>query len=320
MRKVILGKTGVKVPAVSLGTWSHGGLKFAGKSSVGWAGQEERNSYDALVKAWELGITHWDTADVYGDGKSEQNIGCIWGTVPRNDIFIATKVGWDQGLYSHHYHPDLMRDQLEKSLKNLKTDIIDLYYFHHCMFGKKEEYFDDSLEMMRRFKEEGKIKFIGLSDWRMNKIMKFIDRVDPDVIQPYRNVMDDDYESSGLKRWVENHNAGVCFFSPIKHGLLMGKYTEPPEFPKGDFRSSISEFSDKKIINKMTENRKLLLEKFKDHPESILHGLLDSLLTDLPTGCVLLGQRNPDQVESASKVGTPMTKKDAQWVKSLYQN
>ena len=65
MRKVILGKTGVKVPAVSLGTWSHGGLKFAGKSSVGWAGQEERNSYDALVKAWELGITHWDTADVY---------------------------------------------------------------------------------------------------------------------------------------------------------------------------------------------------------------------------------------------------------------
>ena len=70
----------------------------------------------------------------------------------------------------------------------------------------------------------------------------------------------------------------------------------------------------------MMVNRELLLEKFKDHPDPILHGLLDSLLVDSPAGCVLLGQRNPAQVESAAKVGTPMAKEDAEWVKSLYQD
>ena len=129
-----------------------------------------------------------------------------------NDIFIATKVGWDMGPYNHWYHPEHMRVNMERSLKNLKTDCVDLMYLHHCNFGKQEQYFDDAVETIRRFQAEGKTRFIGLSDWSSDKVMNFIERVDPDVIQPYRNVMDDTYASTGLKDYVEANNLGICFF------------------------------------------------------------------------------------------------------------
>ena len=319
MDRITLGRTNIMVSAISLGTWSYGGPNVSSGKSVGWMGQEDKDSTEALIRAWELGINHWDTADVYGSGKSEKIIGSIWDIVPRDEIFLATKVGWDKGSYEHFYHPDHMRHKLEQSLKNLKTETIDLYYLHHCLFGKKGEYFNDALNMMHRFKEEGKIRFIGISDWDMGKIMTCVIQANPDVIQAYRNVMDDDYESSGLKSWVDKKNIGVVFFSPIKHGLLTGKYTKPVQFPEGDFRKNIKDFGDKAIIEKMMENRALLKERFSHHSESILHGLVDSLLIDSPTGCVLLGQRNPAQVESAATVGTPLSKEDADWVKALYR-
>ncbi|MFQ6673215.1 MAG: aldo/keto reductase [Fidelibacterota bacterium] len=319
MRQVTLGRTQARISVIALGTWSFGGPSINGGVPVGWADQSESDSRRALIRAWELGIHHWDTADVYGRGWAEIVIGKVWDTVPRDSIFLATKVGWDKGSYSHYYHPDLMRQHLEQSLQNLRTDVIDIYYFHHCRFGKSGEYFDSAMDVMLQAQQEGKIRFIGLSDWDMNKIMVYAPRVDPDVIQPYRNVMDDAYESSGLKKWVEDHNVGVAFFSPLKHGLLTGKYTKPAEFPQGDFRSNVDEFADAGVIKKIQKNRDALVARFRDHPEPVLHGLLDSLLADAPTGCVLLGQRNPGQVESAAKVGTAMDPDDVEWVRSLYR-
>ena len=318
MRKIVLGKTGAEVSAVSLGTWSYGSGNVTAGVSVGWPGQQDDDSRAALMRAWELGINHWDTADVYGDGHSEQIISSMWDKIPRDDIFLATKVGWAQGLHDYFYHPGQMRGQMEQSLRNLQTDCIDLVYFHHCNFGKDEEHFDDALEVMARFREEGKTRFIGLSDWDSTKILKFIDRVNPDVVQPYRNVMDDMYAFSGLKAWIDEHNAGVCFFSPLKHGLLTGKYTEPATFPEGDYRRNVEDFNDPEIIAKMQENRRKLEERFKEHPQPVMRGLIDTLLADAPTGCVLLGQRNVQQVEAAAVLGDIMEEHDADWVSALY--
>ncbi|MFQ6615145.1 MAG: aldo/keto reductase [Fidelibacterota bacterium] len=318
MRQVVLGRTGQKVSAIGLGTWAFGGPNLDGDTSVGWSQQSDDDSKDALVRSWELDINHWDTADVYGDGRSERVIGQMWKAVPRDRIFLASKVGWDKGDYDHYYHPSLMRRKLEQSLENMKTDVIDLYYFHHCLFGKSGEFFDGALEAMRRFQEEGKIRFIGLSDWDSKKIMTYAPRVQPDVVQPYRNVSDDTYESSGLKSWVESHQAGVVFFSPLKHGLLTGKYTGPVTFGPGDFRSGKGEFQDMAVIEKMRSNRRKLQERFPGHAEPVLHGVVDALLTDAPTGCVLVGQRNRRQAESAGRLGTPLTEEDARWIRSLF--
>tara|TARA_B110000263_G_scaffold165947_1_gene144483 strand:+ start:606 stop:1565 length:960 start_codon:yes stop_codon:yes gene_type:complete len=319
MQKIILGRTGVNVSRISLGTWSFGGANVSSNNQpVGWAGQSEKDSQLALEKAYQLGINHWDTADVYGNGVSEEIIGSMWNKISREKIFLATKVGWDMGTFDHWYNPNQMKLNMERSLKKLKVDCVDLMYLHHCNFGKKDEYFDDALNIIKKFQEEGKTRFIGLSDWSSNKIMNFIDRVDPDVVQPYRNVMDDTFEISGLKKEVNEKNLGVCFFSPIKHGLLTGKYKEPMTFETGDFRSSVKDFANQELIDKMRKNKDLLDKHFLGHPNAVMHGLVDSLLTDAPTGCCLLGQRNVAQVKVAASLGLPLSQIDSNWVKSLY--
>ena len=93
MEYITLGRTNEKVSRISLGTWSYGGPStLSGNHPVGWSGQDDNDSTNALRKAYELGINHWDTADVYGDGKSELIIGTVWGEIKREDIFLATKV------------------------------------------------------------------------------------------------------------------------------------------------------------------------------------------------------------------------------------
>ena len=319
MRKIILGRTKAPVSAISLGTWAFGGENKVGKKSVGWANQSDRDSRSVLKKAWEKNINHWDTADVYGEGHSERIIGSMWESIPRNSIFLATKVGWDMGPFSHWYHPKYMKNKIEESLTNLKTDYIDLLYLHHCNFGKQDEYFDDAVEVLKSFQSQGKIRFTGLSDWSNERIVKYLDACNPDVIQPYRNIMDNTYEESGLKNIVNKNNLGVCFFSPLKHGLLTGKYKDTAVFKDGDHRSGIKDFQNKDKIKKILLNCEKLEKKFFHYDNPIMHGIVNALFFDSPTGCVLLGQRNINQVEIASSLGEILSEEDTNWVKSLYK-
>lgn len=316
-----LGRTNVRVPAISLGTWGHSGEQVtAGGRSVGWTNQDDAQAKEALVRAWRNGITHWDTADVYGNGNAERLIGEVFeATVPRRDIFVASKFGWDPGDAGHFYDPRVLREHAERSLRLMRTDVIDLYYFHHSDFGPNDEYLDGALEAMHRLRDEGKVRFIGLSDWDASKIVRIIDRVNPDVVQPYRNLVDDDYESSGLKAWVNAHDLGVAFFSPLKHGLLLGKYDQPVEYGEGDFRSNVADFRDPAAIERYKRAAAAMRDRFGKFPEPVLHAVTGALLADNPTACVLLGQRNPRQVEAAAAVGEALTAEEAGWVRGQYR-
>src|SRR5215212_518819 len=319
MRTTRFGRTEEEVPTVSLGTWGHGGPNTSEGSSVGWSGNDDEAARQALVAGYRAGITHWDTADAYGGGHAEKLIGSVWADVPRDEIFLASKFGWVKGPSGRWYDPEFMRSQCEASLRNMQTEVIDLYYFHHSDFGPQNVYLDDALAMMRRLREEGKVRFIGLSDWRAAKIMAVVERIDPDVVQSYRNVVDDDYESSGLKAYVDDHDLGVAFFSPLKHGLLLGKYEGPQHFPVGDFRRNIPQFEDAELIARMRRAAEAIRNRFSSHPEPVLHALIGALLTDNPTATVLLGQRNARQTAAASKVGEPLTKEDAEWVRDVFR-
>jgi aryl-alcohol dehydrogenase-like predicted oxidoreductase len=319
MQTIRFGRTNARVPTISLGTWGHGGPHTSEGASVGWSGHDDRLAKEALVAAYRKGITHWDTADAYGNGHAESLIGEVFGEVPRKDIFLASKFGWVKGPSGHFYDAAFMRSQCERSLKLMKTDILDLYYFHHCDFGPNDRWFDDALAMMRRLREEGKIRFIGLSDWDASKIMRFIERVDPDVVQPFRNLIDDAYEPSGLKKFVDAHDLGVAFFSPLKHGLLLGKYDAPQQFPEGDFRSGIPEFRDPAVIKRMQSARDEVIRRFTKDREPVLTAVTGALLTGNSTATVLLGQRNPKQVEAASAAGRALSADEAAWVRKLYR-
>ena len=320
MRTIRFGRTNIQVPAISLGTWGHGGARVTETGeSVGWSGNDDAQAKEALVAAYRNGITHWDTADAYGDGHSEELIGEVFDTVPRREIFLATKFGYIQGPAKHPYDPKFMREQAERSLRNLRTDILDLYYFHHCDFGPNDRYFDDALAVMHRLRDEGKVRFIGLSDWDASRLMRFIERVDPDVVQPYRNLVDDDYESSRLKAWVDAHDLGVAFFSPLKHGLLLGKYEQPVEFEEGDYRRNVEDFRDPVAIERYKRAAAAMRTRFADRPEPVLHAVTGALLADNPTACVLLGQRNARQVAAAAGVGEALSVEEAGWVRGRYR-
>lgn len=319
MRKLRFGRTEAQVSSVSLGTWAHGGPRFVGGKAIGWFGTNDRLVRLTLLKAHEAGIDHWDTADVYGDGHAESLIGKLWSQVPRDDIFLASKVGWDPGPFGHFYHPQQIRHQLERSLRLLATDHLDLYYFHHCEFGPDDLYLDDALAVLERFRDEGKIRFIGLSDWKSDKLLRFARRIRPDVVQTYRNVSDDHFEESGLAAWVRANDVGVAFFSPLRHGLLLGLFEGPVTFGAGDHRSDIAEFRDFALLDRLRTCRKKMEERFAGHPEPVLYGLVGALMTEAPTATVLLGVHRPSQVVAAAEIGEPLSAEDARWVLDLYR-
>lgn len=319
MRKVRFGRTGVLLPAIGLGTWAHGGPATISGRPVGWYGVDEDSVRRTLLQAWESGMTHWDTADVYGSGRAEELIGEAWSQVPREDVFLASKVGWDPGSHSHYYHPGQIRRQLENSLRNLRTDHLDLYYLHHCDFGPNGEYLDEAVDLLRKFRDAGKIRFIGLSDWNHEAILKYAERVDPDVIQCYRNVVDDTYESSGLKAWAEESDVGVVFFSALKHALLLGTFEGPVTFGHGDHRSALPDFRDYGLIVRLRACRREMKKRFAEHGEPVLHGLIGTLLADSRNATVLVGQHRPAHTLALAKVGDPVSPENARWVRQLYQ-
>lgn len=319
MRYVRFGKTEQQMPTISLGTWPHGGPNLAGDQHVGWTGHDDALAKEALCHAYNNGITHWDTADVYGDGRAERLIGSVWDVVPRDEIFLATKVGWDAGPYDFPYHPKQIRAQFERSLNNLAVDYVDLYYLHHCNFGSDGEHLSGAIDEVCKFQERGMIRFIGLSDWDCALVARYADRVNPDAVQIYRNVVDDEFRSSGLKAWTERHDVGVAFFSPLRHGLLLGKYNAPTTFGDGDFRNRIVGFRSPEVLARLEHCRDQLHARFGRQAEPVLYGLLGPLLADSANACVLVGMRNPTQVAAAATVSDSMTADDAAWVRRLYK-
>jgi aryl-alcohol dehydrogenase-like predicted oxidoreductase len=107
--------------------------------------------------------------------------------------------------------------------------------------------------------------------------------------------------------------------SPLKHGLLLGKYDKPVEFDEGDFRRNVEDFRDPVAIERYKNAAAAMRSRFAQYPEPVLHAVAGALLTDNPTACVLLGQRNPKQVEAAAAVGEALAAEDAGWVRTQYR-
>ena len=233
-----LGRTGLEVSEISLGLWTLGGPNWDEGNPVGWADVDESEAMAALERGLELGVNHLDTADVYGNGLSEQRLGRVLGA-RRKDVVIATKVGWFRGTAEHYFQPLHIRHQIEQSLANLRTDYVDIYYFHHTDFGPWR---DEAVEVMRRLKEEGKVRFIGQSGYEVDALCEMVEVLDPDVIQSRAHIMDTRMIESGsrLAKVMAERDIGFVAFSPMAQGLLLNKFRpeNPPSFGAGDNRAN----------------------------------------------------------------------------------
>jgi aryl-alcohol dehydrogenase-like predicted oxidoreductase len=303
IRYRVLGKSGLKVSEVGLGCWAIGGPSWndAG-NQVGWSGANDEDSLAGLNKAYDLGINHWDTADVYGKGHSERLIGKVFSeSVKRDEIILATKAGWFKGTADNAFDPLLLKHQFEQSLKNLKTDYVDIYYFHNPFFGDNNKYLRPAAEVVHKLKEEGKIRFVGQSAYSKDQFLSVCSVTKPDILQLPYNAISSPFDSQehDIFSWADENNLGVVMFGTYAMGLLLGKYdlSNPPIFDGGDIRSERETFTIA-YIEKLEPALQRLKDKFGSDLQTLAWLANQYALHKSKNAVAIPGFKNPDQVES----------------------
>ncbi len=311
----ILGRSGLRVSDISLGCWAIGGPSWRDGNPVGWSGNNDEESLAGLRRAFELGINHLDTADVYGDGHSERIIGRWLREVPRDQVVIASKVGWFRGTAPNAMQPVHVRHQLEQTLTNLGTDYVDLQYFHNANFGPHDQYLEGAAEMMRKLKDEGKVRVIGQSAYSFGDFQRVCPATQPDVLQFHFNAFDP--PQSELFEWAESQNLGMVLFGPLAQGLLLDKFDpdNPPHFGEGDIRAGNQGFTRERLLD-IRRRLQPMKERFGGDVQSLVRVALQFALAQSQSACVIPGFKNARQVESnAAASGQPLSADDVAFVR-----
>jgi voltage-dependent potassium channel beta subunit len=221
-----LGKYGVKVSEVSLGSW----LTYGGAT-------EEETARLCIEKAFDLGINFFDTANAYARGKSEEVVGRTLKNYDRDDLVVATKVFFpmgdgpnDKGLSRKHIF-----EQCHLSLKRLQMDYIDLYQCHRY---DTETPLEETLMALDDLVRQGKILYYGVSQWSAGQIAHAVDlargrNLHPPVSnQPYYNMLGRDLEKEVMPL-CGREGLGLVVYSPLAQGILTGKYKPGQPIPEG---------------------------------------------------------------------------------------
>ncbi|MBU0650718.1 aldo/keto reductase [bacterium] len=296
-----LQSTDLEVSEISLGCWPMGGQNWDSKNGlpIGWDNIKESDIKEAIDYAVEHGVNHFDNADVYGNGRAERLLAKCLGDKSK-DMVIASKAGHFTGTAEYAYEPLHIRHQCEQSLINLNRDYIDIYYFHHGNFGADDFLLNDALSMMHKLRDEGKIRYIGLSAYSTADFKRLIPVIKPSVIQSWANVLDDKFIKDGceVRAFLDKYNISFIAFSPLAQGLLLDKYSSKklPEFKPGDHRKNSQKFT-KEYIEKVEKGLEKIKKRFGEKPEDLARVALQYVLSVDRVGCVIPGFRNKKQVE-----------------------
>ncbi|MBL0107602.1 MAG: aldo/keto reductase family protein [Ignavibacteria bacterium] len=215
-----LGKCGAKVSVISLGSW----LTIGGTV-------DNKRSGNLIKLGFEKGINFFDTADVYNYGMAEITLGKSLKDFRRQDLFIASKCFGkmsdepnDKGLSRKHIF-----ESVHKSLKNLKTDYIDLYQCHRY---DPDTTLEETCRAFNTMIEQGKILYWGVSEWSKDEIKNALEICEkynlhkPVSNQPQYSLFSRDIESNGVQDICREHGIGLVVWSPLAQGVLTGKYNK----------------------------------------------------------------------------------------------
>ena len=229
MKYRTLGNTGISVSEIGFGAWGIGGNSYGTT--------DDKESKKALLRAFELGINFFDTSDLYGDGHSEKLIGESLSKC-RNKIVIVTK----GGTLSHtgvHMPQDFsvkhIRSALENSLKRLKTDYVDLYLLHSPTLS---DITDELVKLLEEFKDQGKIKEIGVSVRSPADGLAILDSDYFKAIEVNFNMIDQRALEIGLFEKASPKEVGTIIRTPLCFGYLTGKLTGDEKFIGIDHRKN----------------------------------------------------------------------------------
>ncbi len=321
MRYRELGQSGVKVSEVSLGCWTLGGQNWHEGNPVGWADVDEAEAIRAVHWAIDHGVNHFDNADIYGNGHAERMLAkALEGR--SEQVVIATKVGWLRGSAAHAYEAPHIRQQCEQSLRNLRRDVIDLYYFHHGDFGENDKHVDDAVAMMRRLRDEGKIRLVGLSAYSNEDFLRLVPKIEPDALQSFAHAMDDHFVREGEPVHGLMKERGLSFvaFSPLGQGLLLDKFSagSPPKFAPGDHRSRSEKFTPE-ALKRLEPKLAKIRERFGGDVRDLARVAIQYLLASDVVACAIPGFRNLEQVEiDVGAAEPPLSAEDVAFVRGVF--
>ena len=225
MEQRTLGKTGRDVSVVGLGTWQLG---------ADWGNVDPEQARAVLAASAEAGVTFFDTADVYGDGRSEQAIGAFLADNPGLDITVATKMGRRLEQQPENYNLANFREWVDRSRRNLRTDSLDLVQLHcppTAVYSNAEIY--DALDTLV---SEGAIKNYGVSVERTDEALEAIRHEGTASVQIILNA----FRLKPLDEVLPAAKAagvGIIARVPLASGLLSGKYTKDTSFAEDDHRN-----------------------------------------------------------------------------------
>jgi aryl-alcohol dehydrogenase-like predicted oxidoreductase len=238
------------------------GLGCMGMSEF-YVGGSEQESIATIHHALDRGVTFLDTADMYGWGANEELVGrAIRGR--RDEVFLATKFGNVRGPNGEFLgvkgDPEYVRSACEASLKRLGVEAIDLYYQHRV---DPKVPIEDTVGEMARLKDEGKVRFLGLSEAAPRTIRAAHATSPITAVQTELSLWSRDAEAEVLPT-VRELGIGYVAYSPLGRGFLTGQFKSPDDFPEGDFRKNHPRFQGEnfqKNLDLVREVEKLAEEK-----------------------------------------------------------
>ena len=288
-----LGRTGMRVSEISLGTWAFGD---------GWGTVSEDDALGALNRAVDLGVNFLDTADVYGDGRSEKLIATLLKARPNDEILVATKAGRRLDPHTPEgYDYDNLSAFVERSLNNLGVEALDLLQLH-C--PPTEVYRQDStFEALDRLQEAGKVRNYGVSVEKVEEARMALDYPGVVTVQIIFNI----FRQKPAEEFfplAEERNVGILARVPLASGLLSGKMRADRVFSEDDHRNFNREgqaFDRGETFSGVDfETGLRAAEGLKDLvPEgnSLAQFALRWILMHPAVSCAIPGGKNPSQVE-----------------------
>lgn len=291
-----LGRSGIKVSEISLGSW----LTYGNTT-------EKSVAIKAIDTAYDLGINFFDTANTYAAGQAETVVGEALRKYRRDSFVLASKV-WgkmgdgpnDRGLSRKH-----IMAQIEATLRRLGMEYLDIYYCHSF---DPDTYADETMRAMDDLVRQGKILYMGVSNWNAAQISEalrvcdkyLLDRIV--VSQPVYNMFNRKIEDE-LIPYCESQGIGQAVYSPLAQGVLTGKYSSPKDIPQG---SRASNAGSARFIDRFLKDETLeQVEKLKviaDRQGYKLSQLaLAWVLRKSNVSSAIIGASRPEQIEENIK-------------------
>ena len=285
------GKTDLFITPLGFGSWAVGG-----PWQYGWGVQDDAESIAAIQRALDLGMNWIDTAAAYGLGYSEEVVSkAIKGRSEAPYIFTKCSIVWDdQGNVGRSLKRDSIRREVEDSLTRLQVETIDLYQIH---WPDPDEEIEEGWTTLAALKSEGKVRYIGVSNFNVSQMKRAMSIAPIDTLQPPYSLVQPEVENEILP-FCEANGIGVIVYSPMMSGLLIGKMTRErvASLPEDDWRTKNAEFQEPRLSRNLAL-AELLKQIGARHGRSAGEVAIAWTLRLPAVTAAIVGGRRPDQVE-----------------------